>query len=409
MEPSASHRLRPVERASDLIRRIRVIDPHAIDALVALALTVAALVIVVGRINGDDEFRDNDFLGTALVLLQTLPLAMRRVAPLSVLVVINSAIDVHAAIGYEMVQAGTFGSLIALYGAASLADSRRATVAALIMVPAFAIFFATNRQDFGVGEIASTCATWAAGWFLGTYIRIRGEQAEAAGERAAWLERDRDVRAREAVADERARIARELHDMVGHALNLIVIQAGGAQRVFESRPELARQSLASIESAGRQALSDMERMLEILRATEGGDQTLSPQPGLSQIDSLAAHVSGAGLPVEVTVEGSPAELPSSIDLSAYRIIQEALTNSLKHAGASRAKVAIRYRPDSLELEVTDDGRGVSGRGPGGEEGGRGLIGMRERVALFGGELSVGPMPEGGYRVHARLPLRSVTG
>jgi signal transduction histidine kinase len=220
-----------MEQTRNVVKRIRAIDPHAVDALVALALTVAALVIVIGRIGGDDEFRDNDFLGTALVLLQTLPLAVRRVAPLGVLVVINSAIDVHAAMGYEMVQAGTFGSLIALYGVASLTDSRRAIVAALIMVPAFAIFFATNRQDFGVGAIASTCATWAAGWFLGTYIRIRGEQAEAAGERAAWLERDRDVRAREAVADERARIARELHDMVGHALNLIVIQAGARSPV----------------------------------------------------------------------------------------------------------------------------------------------------------------------------------
>jgi signal transduction histidine kinase len=395
-----------VERANDLIRRIRAIDPHAVDALVALALTAAALVTVIGRLNGEDEFRDNDFLGTALVLLQTLPLAARRVAPLGVLVVINSAIGVHAAFGYEMVQAGTSGSLIALYGAASLTDSRRGIVAALIMVPAFAIFFAANRQDFGAGEIASICGTWAAVWFLGTYIRIRGEQAEAAGERATWLERDRDVRAREAVADERARIARELHDMVGHALNLIVIQAGGAQRVFESRPELARQSLASIESAGRQALSDMERMLEILRVAEGPDQVLSPQPGLRQVDSLAAHVSEAGLPVEVAVEGSPTELPSSVDLSAYRIVQEALTNSLKHAGASRAKVSIRYGPHSLELEVTDDGRGMSERGPSGDKEGRGLVGMRERVALFGGELSAGPMPEGGFRVLARLPLRS---
>jgi signal transduction histidine kinase len=405
MEPSASRQLRPVERASDFIRRVRAIDPHAVDALVALALTVSALMIVIGRINGDDEFRDNDFLGTALVLLQTLPLAVRRVAPLGVLVVINFAIDLHAVAGYEMVQAGTFGSLIALYGAASLTDSRRGIVAALIMVPAFAIFFATNRENFGAGEIASISGTWAVGWFLGTYIRIRGEQAEAAGERAAWLERDRDVRAREAVAEERARIARELHDMVGHALNLIVIQAGGAQRVFESRPQLARQSLAAIESAGREALSDMERMLGMLRVAEGGDQALSPQPGLRQIDSLAARVSEAGLPVEVAVEGSPVELPPSVDLSAYRIVQEALTNSLKHAGASRARVAIRYRPDALDLEITDDGRGVSERGPGGEEGGRGLIGMRERVALFGGELSVGPVPEAGYRVHARLPLK----
>lgn len=386
--------------------RIRAIDPHAIDGLVALALTVAALVIVIGQTGDDNGFRANDILGTALVLLQTLPLAVRRVAPLGVLVVISAAIDAHAAIGYEIVQFGTFSSLVALYGAASLTDSRRGTLAALITAAALATFFATNREEFTWVDVAATSGTWAMAWFLGIYVRSRGEQAEAAGERATWLERDRDVRAREAVADERARIARELHDIVGHALNLVVIQAAGAQRVIESRPQLARESLASIESAGRQALSDMERMLGILRATEEGRQALSPQPGLRQVDSLAAQVSEAGLPVEVTVEGSPLDLPASVDLSAYRIVQEALTNSLKHSGASRARVAIRYGPNGLDLEVTDDGRGSSGRAPSGDERGRGLVGMRERVALFGGELSVGPMPQGGYRVQARLPLRS---
>ena len=222
------------------------------------------------------------------------------------------------------------------------------------------------------------------------------------------LEREREVRAREAVAEERATIARELHDVIGHALNLVVIQAGGAQRVLESKPQLARESLASIELAGRQALTDMERMLGILHATEGADDRLSPQPGLDQVEGLAARVSEAGLTVELTVDGVPRTLPSSIDLSAYRIIQESLTNSLKHAGAANAFVAIHYGSDRLDLEITDDGRGDSRQSAKGEEGGRGLIGMKERVALYGGELSVGPRPEGGFRVRARLPLGSET-
>jgi signal transduction histidine kinase len=403
MGPSASSGIAPVERVRDLIRRLRSLDPHAFDALVALAFTAAALWTLIDRVDGDGEFRHNDFLGTALVLAQTLPLAVRRVFPLGTLIVIGSAIVVHSAIGYEMVEAGTFSSLIALYGVASLADNRRGILAALIIAPAMAIFFVTNRQDFGVVEIATTYGTWTAAWVLGTYVRVRGEQAEAAEERAAWLHRDREVRAREAVADERARIARELHDIVGHALNLIVIQAGGAQRVFESKPGRARESLASIERAGREALSDMERMVGILRTSEEDDKALSPQPGLGQVDSLAAQVSEAGLPVEVAVEGRRTELPPSVDLSAYRIIQEALTNSLKHAAATSAKVSIRYGASALELEITDDGRGVSGPAWG-DQRGRGLIGMRERVVLFGGELSVGPRPQGGFRVYARLPL-----
>jgi signal transduction histidine kinase len=246
-------------------------------------------------------------------------------------------------------------------------------------------------------------------WFVGTYVRTRGEQAEAAGERAALLERDQSIRAREAVADERARMARELHDIVGHALNVIVIQAGGAQRVFASKPAVARDALASIESTGREALSDMERMLGILLTAEGGSPTLGPQPGLRQLNSLAAQVSEAGLAVEVVVEGDQIELPASVELSAYRIVQEALTNALKHSRASHARVAVRYHPDSIELEVSDDGRGPAEPPPGANRGGRGILGMRERAALFGGELNVGPGPSGGYRVQARLPFESAAG
>jgi len=314
------------------------------------------------------------------------------------------AISLHIGIGYQGVPAGTFAALVILYSAASLTDIRQGILAALIATAGITIYFATDRGDPGLTQAVSTWATYAVGWGLGIYARSRREYTNIVEERASLLEREREVRAREAVADERARIARELHDIVGHALNLIVIQSGGAQRVFQSKPELARDSLASIESTGRQALTDMERMLGILRGTEEADEALSPQPGLSQIESLAARVSEAGLPVEVTIEGTPVALPSSVDLSAYRIIQEALTNALKHAGPAHASVKIRYGPDSLELEITDDGRGASGEGAGSRQGGRGLIGMRERVGLFGGELSVGPRPGGGFRVHVRLPL-----
>ena len=389
------------------MRRVRSIDPHAVDALVALALTVAALAIVMARTGDQDEFRGTDALGIALVLLQTVPLAFRRIAPLGVASVIGVAVAVHAAAGYEVVQPGTFSSLISVYGATSLTDERRSFLTAVITATALGVFFLTNRGDFSGFDVAATSGTWAMAWFVGTYVRTRGEQAEAIGERAASLERDQDMRAREAVANERARMARELHDIVGHALNLIVIQAGGAQRVFEAKPEVARDALGSIESAGREALFDMERMLGVLRAAEGDRPGLGPQPGLTQLDSLAAQVTEAGLPVEVTVEGDTIELPASVDLSAYRIVQEALTNALKHSRASHARVAVRYGKDSVELEVSDDGRGPSEPQPG--SGGRGLLGMRERVALFGGDLSVGPAPSGGYRVQARLPFKSASG
>lgn len=391
------------ERTKQLIERIRGINPHAVDALLALGFTTAALWTVVERVGQDNAFRDDDFFGIGLLLLQTLPIAVRSVAPLGALAVSVAAISLHIAIGYEGVPAGTFAALVILYSAASLTDIRQGFLAALMTAAGITIYFATDRGDPGLTQAVTTYATYAAGWGLGMYARSRREYTNVVEERASLLEREREVQAREAVADERARIARELHDIVGHALNLIVIQSGGAQRVFQSKPELARDSLASIESTGRQALTDMVRMLGILRGTEGADEALSPQPGLSRVEDLAAQVSQAGLPVEVTVEGTPAALPSSVDLSAYRIIQEALTNSLKHAAASSAKVAIRYGTRAVELEITDDGRGVSGSAWGDEKG-RGLIGMRERVGLFGGEFSVGPRPEGGFRVHVRLPL-----
>ena len=395
-------------RTQQLIERIRGVNPHALDTVLALSFTAAALWTVAGRVSGDHgSYRDDDALGIVLLLLQTLPIVARSVAPLAALTISVVAISLHIGIGYEGVPAGTFSALVILYSVASLTDMRQSIVAALIAAAGIAIYFTTDRGTLGLPEGVTTFATYGVGWALGVYARSRREYTNVVEERASLLEREREVQAREAVADERARIARELHDVVGHALNLIVIQSGGAQRVLESRPEVVRDSLVSIESAGRQALTDMERMLGILRATDEASESLSPQPDLSHVENLAAQVTHAGVPVNVTVEGTPAALPPSVDLTAYRIVQEALTNVLKHAGPARASVTIRHAPDCLELDITDDGQGVPvDAGIDSDRvGGRGLIGMRERVAVFGGELTAGRLPGGGFRVHARLPLK----
>jgi signal transduction histidine kinase len=238
------------------------------------------------------------------------------------------------------------------------------------------------------------------------YVRSRRAYTNVVEERARLIEREREVREREAIADERARIARELHDVVGHALNLIVIQSGGAQRVMEAKPDLARDSLASIEATGRQALADMERMLGMLRAAGDGDDGLSPQPGLADVEALAARVSEAGLPVTVRIEGEAAELPASVDLSAYRIIQEALTNALKHGDGVKAEVTVRYAPHALRVEILNTGPSIltGGRPPTPEGGGRGLLGLKQRVAVYGGDLDARRRLGGGFRVRAKLPL-----
>jgi signal transduction histidine kinase len=205
-----------------------------------------------------------------------------------------------------------------------------------------------------------------------------------------------------AAAEERSRIARELHDVVAHSVSVMVVQAQAAQRVLEADTGAAQEVLGSIETTGRQALTELRRLLGLLRQFDGAP-SLSPQPGLQHLDTLLDQIRDAGLSVQLTVEGSPAALPQGVDLSAYRIVQEGLTNTLKHAGADRATVLVRYAPAQVEIEISDDGHGP----PGGDDGrGHGLVGMGERVALYGGELRTGPGERGGYVVWARLPLGS---
>jgi signal transduction histidine kinase len=216
--------------------------------------------------------------------------------------------------------------------------------------------------------------------------------------RAEMAERERELAAREAVVEERARIARELHDVIAHNVSMMVVQAGAERRVLDGGSGSTREVLQTIEQIGRAALTEMRRLVGMLRSD--GEDPLAPQPGLDAVATLVGQVCEAGLPVELTVEGERRDLPAGIELSAYRIVQEALTNALKHAGDAHAQVSIRYGADSLELEILDDGRG----GAAASNGGHGLVGMRERVALYGGRFDASRRPGGGFAVRAKLPI-----
>ena len=240
---------------------------------------------------------------------------------------------------------------------------------------------------------------YVAAWIAGYALHQRSEQVEAAEVRAARAESEREAVARVAVAEERSRIARELHDIVAHAVSVMVLQVGAVRHKLPEGMADDRDALRRVERAGRTALAEMRRLLAAMRP-DGDEAELVPQPGLDGLNSLLAEVGRAGLPVELHLEGQPYPLPRGLDLSAYRIVQEGLTNVLKHAGASDADVIVRYRPDEVEIEVRDNGGGASA----GDGLGHGLVGIRERVKIYGGEMSTRAEPEGGFVLSTRLPV-----
>ncbi len=278
----------------------------------------------------------------------------------------------------------------------NLQNERQARLG-LVIVLAGAATIVYNRPGHGAGELAFAPLLFVIGWLAGYALRERAEQAEAAEERAAQAERERDAASRIAVAEERARIARELHDVVAHAVSVMVLQVGAVRHRLEDPDD--RGALESVEQAGRTALAEMRRLLGAMRRDGDGVQ-LGPQPGLGELGPLLEEVGRAGLPVELHVEGERLDLPRGIDLSAYRIVQEGLTNALKHAQATQADVTVRYAPAELELEVRDDGRGTAAS----DSLGHGLVGIRERVSIYGGEMTARPANGGGFVLSARLPL-----
>jgi signal transduction histidine kinase len=326
-------------------------------------------------------------------------LALRRRFPLYAVAGAAAALAIEWLVFGASEGFGVFVILVIAGYAAGAYEDRGRALAGLAVLTATAVVWSfrdpTQRGLSGHVGGAGWMSTVLIAWLVGSYVHhLRW--------RASRAELEREERAEAAVASERGRIARELHDIIAHNVSVMVVQAEAADEMLDrNQPERARAPVQTIEETGRAALSDMRRMLGILREADTRP-AFAPQPGIANLELLLAKMRESGLPVELEVEGEPRPLPPGIDLSAFRIVQEALTNALKHAGPARAHVLVRFMPEVVELEIEDDGAG-----PGGETaGGHGLVGMRQRVALFGGELAAGPRKEGGFRVRALLPVRA---
>jgi signal transduction histidine kinase len=334
----------------------------------------------------------------ATALLSTLPLAARRIAPLgSALGVLAGMLLGHAVSSPPEGLSEVAAIIIASYSVAAY-EERRVAAIGLVAAIGGGVVVQGNWDDF-----AFVSVLLGASWLGGRTVRANRLRAAELERLAAQLGREREENAELAVALERSRLARELHDVVAHAVSVMVVQAGGVRGMLKPAQQEERAALAAVESTGRQAMAELRRMLGILRG--GADAVgLEPPPRLAHVDRLVEQVSRTGVHVELEVAGTPRSLAPGLELCAYRVVQEALTNVVKHAGGATAHVTISYGERDLQLEVTDDGAGPSN----GQPGGHGLAGMRERVALFAGELETGPGRGGGFRVRAGLSARAAT-
>jgi len=369
-----------------------------LDRIVAASLAaVGALIVWTGNVVPGMPRGWATLLSIAIAA----PVAVRRRRPLAVGIAVILLVNLVFAVGANNYSPPVaIAWMCALYGIAVWTDTRGFLLGLAVM--AAANFLGSLGDSSSLGSAGFfTVVPGVAMVITRRAVRDRQLLAEAMAARAELLEREHDLRAREAIAEERARIARELHDLVAHNVSVMVVQAGAERHALPEGQESTREALTSIEQAGRQALAEARRLLGMLRRT-GDHEELQPQPSIDQVGFLVEQIERAGLPVKLEVEGDPVPLPAGVDLCAYRVVQEGLTNALKHAGPAHAEVLLRYAPSGLEVEVRDDGHGTPQ--PNGHGAGHGLIGMRERVALYGGEIQAGPRAGGGFAVRARLPL-----
>jgi signal transduction histidine kinase len=381
------------ERVRAYVRTLlrKRLEPVVLDRLVATALTVMAqLEVWLGHGHGIEHHR---IPAGAVALLSTTSVAVRRRFPFEVGVAVPWAGALQLTFwGDPQIFPASIGYLCALYALAVWTTSRRFLVGAALLVASSAVVLAASNQ-----RPSSTVSFTAVTLVVMVLVRrVLGERER----RAQLAERERDLVAREAVVEERARIARELHDAIAHNVSMMVVQAGAERRLLNGNGDGTREVLETIEHIGRGALTEMRRLVGMLRSDSG--DPLAPQPGLADLATLTTQVQEAGLAVDLRIDGDPRELPVGIELSAYRIVQEALTNALKHAGNAHAAVHVHYGPDFLELEIIDDGTGSPVPVA---SGGHGLVGMRERVALYGGRFDAGRLPAGGFAVRVVLPIR----
>jgi signal transduction histidine kinase len=378
----------------------RLASRHWFDALILVGVGFGLAITVVGQDSWDGPKGPLWFDVIATVAIVAPLFARRRFpfgAPIAVGVVVTASMFVdERLVPYNFV--AFLAGAAAAFLMAQLRDRRQAVAGLAAVIGVEAV---VSRAD-PMGDVANfiwTSLIFAIIWTIGFALGRKFEEADEAKERAARAELEREERARAAVAEERARIARELHDVVGHSVSVMTVQASGVRRLLRPDQEREREALLVVERTGREALAEMRRMVGVLRRPEEAP-ALAPQPSLERLDRLIDQARESGLPVELRVEGEAVDLPAGVDLTAYRLVQEGLTNALKHAQATRAEVVVQYSDGHVEVAVMDDGRGVGSD----RDGGHGLVGMRERVSVYGGELDAGPRPGGGYTLRARLPL-----
>ncbi|MCP5024859.1 MAG: sensor histidine kinase [Actinomycetia bacterium] len=379
--------------------------PLAADGVIALLLGGLTLVTFVSSPVSGSE-RSADGLGIILVIIVNAALSWRRLHPVPVLAVVTVLSMILLVLDYSAPH--MLAAVVALYSVGAHVDRPRSVQAFAAATATFTIIaligWSVAEEDVTLPDISWTLAILTTAFVIGDNLRGRRAHLATLEARAVDLEREREQLAQRAVIDERQRIARELHDVVAHTMSVMVVQAGAARRLIDQQPEQARSALQSVETTGRSGLDEMRRLLGVLR-TDGengnGGADYAPQPSLTQLAELVAGCADAGVPVELQVSGQPPELPAGLDLSAYRVVQEALTNTMKHAGPARATVSLDWSPDELTISVIDDGRGAAAvdTGPG-----HGLLGMSERVDLYGGNFRAGPHPGGGFGVHATFPF-----
>jgi signal transduction histidine kinase len=373
-----------------------------IDITVAvLACVVAELEMALGS-NVDGPMWVNAIAAAGI----TLPVALRRRWPLGVAVALVAMAAWQEALNGDITENSLMPLLtvpMAAYGVAAYCDRRRAFVglAGMLVLIWADVLFSAHRDT---SDFLFSSLLVAGPWLVGRIVAARSELALALQDKADRLEREHEKQAELAVAGERARIARELHDVVAHNVSVMVVQAAAARRMIDRDPAKATEALGSVEQTGREALKEMRRMVGMLGKDEQEGLALAPQPSVEELDWLVERAREAGLDVDLTIEGDKKRLESSVDLSAFRIVQEALRNTLKHAGPARAHVKLSYGAHDVVVDVRDDGRGVGPPPNNGTPTGHGLVGMRERVAMLGGEIEAGYRKDGGFGVHAKLPL-----
>jgi signal transduction histidine kinase len=379
---------------------LRVARRYWFDALILLALGLGLFGAVASQEMDDGPTGPLWFDLLAVVAIVT-PLFFRRRFPFGAPIAVGAAVGLTAFVDERLVPKDFIPFLAgcAAVFLVGLLRDRRLAIAGIVLAIGVEALVAYRDPLKNLSAFIATCIVFGLIWTAAFTLGRKFEEADEAKKRAAQAEREREERALTAVTEERARIARELHDVVGHSVSVMTVQASAVRRLLRPEQAREREALLIVERTGREALAEMRRMVGVLRRPEEGP-ALAPQPSLEHVGRLVEQAREAGLSVELRVEGDPQPLPAGVDLTAYRLVQEGLTNALKHARAERAQVVVRYGDGDLEVTVSDDGRGAGS----GDGGGHGLVGMRERVAVFGGELEAGPRAEGGYRLRAKLPV-----